>query len=200
MRAFKTLLGLLAITALACATELNYGHVTKQTTTASITNAVLVFYPDVGHIPLLQTIDVTGDNSDAVLICSSGVVPYIITTNVLTSATEIGVNTTNGLLVGDFAIIIRADGTGGTFHEITARHASSVTLKYQVGTAATLGDTLWQVGISTTNAVAAATVRLNGPALYAGQIHAPISVRVLSTSGTTEKINQATVFYDSKVD
>jgi hypothetical protein len=146
---------------------------------------------------VLRSYDVTGDNADAALHITSGVTMTRLTGSAATTgatSTNLPVAATNIITAGQGLVVVqRADSTS-TVHEFYSVGTGTITIAAGIGTAAAAGDQVWWCSHVATNVIGNATVRQNG-ALWAAQLRAPLALRLVSTSGTAEKINNAVVEY-----
>lgn len=146
---------------------------------------------------VLRSYDVTGDNADATLHIASGVTVTRLTGSAATTgatSTNLPVAATNIISAADGLVVVqRADGTS-TVHEFHSVGTATITIAAGIGTAAAAGDQVWWCSHVATNVIGNATVRQNG-ALWAAQLRAPIALRLVSTAGTAERINNAVVEY-----
>ena len=188
---FRILLLLLAII-LYMGETLAQSFLAKRDNTTA-TNAVVVFPGQSGKQAVLRTLDATGDNADAVAQLQSGVYVTRLTAAAGTSGTNLTVTSSSNFGTTYPIVIQRSDGTC-TWHLVYAAGTNAVYTTAAIGTAASSGDYVWYMSHVATNAIASATVRRDG-ALWAGQVRAPLAVRVYTGSGTAERINNAVVEY-----
>src|SRR5213082_2349342 len=149
----------LALPAGAQTLNLNYGLVSKRANGA--TNAEVIFPANPNAIIRLLSYDVTGDAAGAILKLQGGTWSTTITTNALSTATNVGVALNQYIVAGDTIVFQRADNT--VFSALVdTTNVLALTFTNQIGTALSVGDRVYRMGQLATNTIGAATVRKDG--------------------------------------
>lgn len=159
------------------------------------TNAVVSFPGAAGKQVVLRSLDVTGDNADAVIQFAGGTVKTSFASDMAIGETNLIVASTNGLGSGQGLLLLHHVSTG----------TREVLFYYSVGTGSVQtypgvaeetfeNDVLWWCSDVATNAIGSATVRLDGT-LFATRVNAPLILRLYTGAGTAERINRAVVEY-----
>jgi hypothetical protein len=197
MKKTLTLLATLALALSASAQTLNltYGYVTKRANGA--TNAEVIFPAGSGStIARLVSLDVTSDAAGGILKLQGGTYDATISVAALSTATNCAVLGNSYIVAGDTVVFQKADGTVFSAAVDSTNAVTNINLTAQIGTALAAGDKVYRMGLLATNTIGAATVRKEGPAIFAARLRSPI--RLLSYGATTATaINSATVAYGS---
>lgn len=184
----------------ALAVDPDYGYYTETAETASQKTQTLIFNaPNATSTKqiILKTIDVTGDNADAVLSIYGGTLSTTISGTLGTTITNLTLTSTNGFATNDKLVIQRAAGVS-TWHYVYSLGSGEFNVYPAVTTACAAGDMVYRMSNVGTHAIGSATVRMTGDALFAAQVRMPLAVSLESTAGTSEYINAATVLYSDE--
>ncbi len=161
---------------------------------ATPTNCVVVFPGQSGKQAILRTLDVTGDNADAVVQYAVGVYQTRLSAAEASNSTALNVVATNVVTSAPGLLIIQRSTGVCTAHFYTSVAGGTVNTAAAIGTAASAGDAVWWATHLGTNSVGNATVRRDG-SLWVAQQRAPLAVRLYTAAGSAERINNATVEY-----
>jgi len=185
---------ILALLALVLAVDtLGQAFLAKRDNTDA-TNAVVVFPGQSGKQAVLRTLDVTGDNADVVYQLASGVYVTRLTANEASNSTALDVAATNIVTSGQGLLLIQRSSGVCTAHFYSTCAGGTVNTAAAIGTAATAGDYVWWATHVATNTVGSNTLRRDG-SIWAGQVRAPLAVRLYTGAGSAVRINNAVVEY-----
>ena len=165
---------------------------------STTTNATVVFPGKAGRQAVLRSLDVLADHATAELRLRSAVKSSRIPTaadagtNVFYATPPVG-----GVTVpADLIVVIQRTNNVTTWHGFVGVNPLEpywrVILTTNLATAVGPGDKLWWTTESATNTIGSATVRLQGD-LWAASPGSPLMLNLVNHSGTSTRINSATV-------
>jgi hypothetical protein len=183
---------LLTDAAIAQTLNLNYGYVSLRGNGA--TNAEVIFPANTDAIFRLTSYEVTNDTAAAILKLQAGTYGATISSNAASSSTNCTVLGNSYIVANDTVVFQKADNT--TFSAtVSSTNGTTINLTGQLGTALAAGDKVYRMGILHTNLVGSATVKKDGPCIFAAPLRQPM--RLLTYGNTTiTAISSASGFYD----
>jgi len=169
------------------------GYITRSLTVA--TNTAEVFFPqNPTKILRLVSYDVNGDTNTAILTIYSGTMPLTVTG--IINVTNLVVTANTNVVTNQLAIIQRSNDT---IFSVTVLFTNQFTNVFIAATNAipiATNDVIWICTNTAWTLVGSNTLRAAGEALFATQRRAPLSLRVSTSGGNSDRINSATVHYD----
>jgi hypothetical protein len=185
-------LAFLVLPAQAQTTYLNYGYVSKRAGGA-VTNTEVIFPQRDNAIIRLTSYDVTGDNAACVLRLQGGTYASTVVSNALSTATNVYLLGNSYIVAGDIVVFQKA--TGQPFSAtVDLTNSTQLTFAAQLGVALTAGDKVYRMANLATNTVGNATVRKDGPGIFASQVSMPLRLFSYGSASATA-INSATAAY-----
>jgi len=184
----------------ALAVDPDYGYYTETYETASNKEPTLIFNAPSSTSTkqiILKNIDVTGDNADVVLSIYGGTASTTIAATHGASITNITLTATNIFATNDKLVIQRTSGVS-TWHYLYSLGSGEFNIYPAVTTAVAAGDKVYRMSNVGTHAVGSATLRFSGDCVFAAQVRMPLAVGLVSSAGTSEYINNATVLYSDQ--
>lgn len=188
----------LTVLTVACAILPALGQVTDNVVSKrayGATNAVAIWPGAPGKSLTLTAYDATGDHATVNLQLLTGTTVTRLTAAWSTS-TNMTVSSTNGFAPDDIVVLQKASDGTTTWAWVYGLGTSTIQLTATNATTGASGDYVWRMSNTFTNTIASATVRKAGEGLLGAQIRAPLMLRLYSTSGTNEYLNDASCRYE----
>lgn len=167
------------------------------------TNAAVQFAADDGRqASLIVGVDATSDLAGSVLTFTRGLGSFAVATaNTNPAATNIIVTGTGTSITnGDLVLVQKANYTvtNANVASVVVNTNGTLTVNFTgaLGVAVTTSDALWQLGMTRTTPVGAATVRLYNECLFYAPAGAPLRLTVNGTSACS--LNNVVVYHGTR--